>query len=183
MYLAPSVGAVNQENCDTTVAVVLAPILMALMNSWVVTDPVGLLDVMIAGDHDKRLAPWKPSAAQQKRPTPAWVDPQVDVTGQWVCRGTTLRIQKQDGVYKVDFETRGCTANWRLKRTATYSKGVLLLDLPVDPYADDIFNKLYAGRGSDTDFLLPSCTVLWGAFPLSETGFRRYNPEPSPPSL
>jgi hypothetical protein len=115
---------------------------------------------------EKRLADWKPTKENDQVPRPGLRSPKTDVAGRWEIRSdgnlqvstlTVRRLGQSD--FEVELWHGCCVAHWRLKRTARYADGVLVLDRPVEEPYGRVYRRLYAVRIAGRECLLPDVSV------------------------
>jgi hypothetical protein len=99
----------------------------------------------------------------------------MDLAGTWSLRrhydGSSLNIQTNpSGNYGVEFSTGSCQGGCKLERHGEFRDGVLTLDQPVAEYSHAVYQKLYAIRIADTDYIVPSPFVPAVAAALSSDG-------------
>ncbi len=102
------------------------------------------------------------------------LSPTIDISGSWTTHfgysGSTLEISgsKTNG-YFVHFQTGGCIGDWDLKRSGTYSNGVLRLNKAVQDYDHHpdypaIYDTIYAVSVGRKAHLIPQSELR----PLAE---------------
>jgi hypothetical protein len=113
---------------------------------------------------EKRLDQWRPTKENERVPHASARSPQTDVSGEWKVyggyEGSSFVITRSGlETYAVVFETYGCMGWWKLRRTAHYSRGMLVLNRPVQEYSSLPYQKIYAVRVGVMEYLLPDVAV------------------------
>lgn len=121
---------------------------------------------------ENELSKWESQPENEFAPEVAELNPQLDIAGEWLygdalidevwipgdvlCQATFRMSRATGNSYRVEFYTSGCLSRWRLQRTATFADGVLQLNRPVIMYCSPTFDKLYAVRSDNSDYLIPA---------------------------
>jgi hypothetical protein len=129
---------------------------------------------------ERKLDDWVPTKENNQVPMAAIRSPQTDISGTWEVHGhltgSSLTVTRSGpDSYDITFYTHGCTAQWKLRRTAHYSGGALVLNRPVEEYDTLIYQKLYAVRVGGTEYLVPD--VALGRFQDSVASDGTWVPE------
>jgi hypothetical protein len=109
---------------------------------------------------ERELDHWKPTRQNDQVPIASLGSPVTDISGKWELRrhleysAFTVMRSGPDS-YDVVFHTSGCLMGWNLPRTGRYTGGVLQLNRPVMEYSRAAYQKLYAVRVGDTEYLVP----------------------------
>ncbi len=107
------------------------------------------------------LTQWQPDERNNYELDPKLLAPDMKIAGPWSFTdsryfGTDLRFSPSRDGYIAHFHAWGCTGEIALKRTATFSGGVVRLNLPVRDFWPNTYQTLYAVRIGKKDFLIPS---------------------------
>lgn len=108
---------------------------------------------------EREVEAWSEPASHYGAPRA--LAPEYSPIGRWIRQGVlrraTLTIEPPvDGIYPVEFQTSGCLDRWTLRRAATYSRGVLVLDRPVQEYTSQTYKRLYLVRVAGEAALMPA---------------------------
>jgi len=104
---------------------------------------------------------YKPEKEYHLPPKKGEVVADHELEGTWSSPGgldyTSIVFQKtSSGKYSVKFSSGGCLADWTLDRQATYEKGIIIFDKPVEEYLPALYTKMYTIRFKDNIYLLAS---------------------------
>ena len=116
------------------------------------------------GQIEERILGWQPSDEDKTEPSSEFVFSDMDIVGNWSVRrhfnSRSLRIKKlPSGKYEVMFSTGGCLGHFETERNGEFQSGTLSLHKPVAEYMPAVYQKLYAVRVGDADYLLPAAFV------------------------
>jgi hypothetical protein len=127
---------------------------------------------------EEDLRKWKPTKTDRAAPPSSLLKPSMDISGTWrVSRGfyhSTLWIRRLgSSSYAVSFKSDGCMSGWSLKRTGTFSNGIVVLDRPVKDYPSSTYARLFAVRLKGVDYLVSDALATRFKGSPRFCGFRR----------
>jgi hypothetical protein len=111
---------------------------------------------------ETRLAQWKPDHEDLRDSFIGMLSTNANISGDWKnsellsMDDNRMTISfKRDGKYEVLFSTHGCVGFWTLTRQATYSNGILRMNLPIEEYSGSQYDTLYTAVISNQIALIP----------------------------
>lgn len=116
-------------------------------------------------DDDLNWGEWDPTSEQQMSPPADVLAADLSIAGEWkyAWRHTALDIKPDGpGSWRVTFRSgTGCSfgKSILLCRTAKYEDAVLVLDRPVQELSGKTYQRIYAVRSGDREYLVPSMRV------------------------
>lgn len=121
---------------------------------------IEILDRSHTAQFEKELEGWHPDLADIALPKPELLCPQMELAGEWKFAtgffGTKLSLSAIPGGNTARFHMWGCAGTADFERKATFSNGIISLDRPVRDFWPNKYQKLYALRVQEIDFLVPS---------------------------
>ncbi|QDT00641.1 hypothetical protein HG15A2_39800 [Adhaeretor mobilis] len=110
---------------------------------------------------NRRARNWEPTAADLARPEDGLLAPNMNVVGEWFTGigSTSLTIKPGGGSYEVKCDTGGCLWRCDFQREGIFAKSELRFDLPIIQYNPVAFDRVFAVRFRDKDYLLPPANV------------------------
>jgi len=104
---------------------------------------------------------YRPENEYQVPPGKGKIVDHIQLEGTWSNPGefsyTSITFEKRcAGNYGVKFYSGGCEMEWTLDREATYKKGVITFDKPVEEYLPALYTRMYTIQFNETVYLLAS---------------------------